>query len=205
VGAQKINYAVVEFLLRFALSGNYISRQESVLAKHTLWQNMSRGDKDRILRIFAPVLVPGLQWSDCSNSILLLFEKMVLKSRASQGLSTDVLHSWWKSPPPFEGLETNTGSSARIYCYRRVCTRDKPVQIFAYPVSGEFFSYCCLTHLYLPGVSHSINHSISHTHQSHTHQRTLRASGAAETCSLGRARPATWRCAGIKGLAAAAL
>ena len=45
-----------------------------------------------------PVLVPGFQWSDCSNSsIHLRYVKTVSKSR---GLSTDVLHSWWKTPPP---------------------------------------------------------------------------------------------------------
>jgi hypothetical protein len=56
---------------------------------------------DRIFRSFSdPVRLFWYQIFRCSNSgILLLFETMVLKSRASQGLSTDVLHLWCKSPP----------------------------------------------------------------------------------------------------------
>ena len=41
------------------------------------------------------------QRSDCSNSgIHLRYVTTAFKSRASQGLPTDVLHSWWKSPLP---------------------------------------------------------------------------------------------------------
>ena len=41
------------------------------------------------------------QWSDCSNSgIHLRCVTMVFKIRPSKKLSTDVLQSWWKLPPP---------------------------------------------------------------------------------------------------------
>jgi len=62
------------------------------------------GSGQHILQLFGsgtPVLVPGFQRSDCSNSgIHLRCVTMVFKSQASQGLSTGVLHLWWKSPPP---------------------------------------------------------------------------------------------------------
>ena len=32
------------------------------------------------------------------------------KSRASQGLSTDVLHLWWKSPPPLQNTSAMVGN-----------------------------------------------------------------------------------------------
>jgi hypothetical protein len=72
------------------------------------------GSEQNIPHLFGPgtpVLVPGFQWSGWSKSgihgQIRLFDG---QSRASQGLSTDVLHSWWKSPLPPQNTSAMAGN-----------------------------------------------------------------------------------------------
>jgi hypothetical protein len=69
---------------------------------------------------FAPVrtryacFVTKFQWSNGSNSgIYLRYVTTGVKSRASQGLSTDVFHSWWKSSPLYEILQEQIDNTSR--------------------------------------------------------------------------------------------
>jgi hypothetical protein len=66
---------------------------------------------DRIFRTCSPVLVPGYQWVDCPNSSThLRYVTIVSKIWALQGISTDVLHFWWKSPSPPQNESTVVGN-----------------------------------------------------------------------------------------------
>ena len=62
------------------------------------------GQEQHISHLFGPgtpVLVPGFQWGGWQKSVIDgKSQIMVPKIRALHGLSTDVLYSWWMSPPP---------------------------------------------------------------------------------------------------------
>jgi len=62
-----------------------------------------------------PVLVPGIQWGDYSNSgIHLRYVTTVFNIRASQGLSTGVLQSWRKLPPPPQNTPAVVGNFKKM-------------------------------------------------------------------------------------------
>jgi len=85
-----------------------------ILLSHHCGLHGGGGSGQHISQFFGsgtPALVSGYQWSGWSNSgIHLHIRLFVVKSRASQGLSTDVLHLGWKSPPPPQNTSAVVGN-----------------------------------------------------------------------------------------------